>query len=276
MAYAIVRRLYAVSSPVKPNHAKLAKSQPTDDLQLPPSLELLWGLREAGSRGPRRGLTLARIVDAGITVAEAEGVGALSMARIAKEVGVGTMSLYRYVASKDELLAAMVDTALGAPPHPAADEDWRAGLTRWAVGVRNAYRSQPWSLRVPISGPPLGPNNVAWLDNALAAMVDTPLSEQDKLSCVLLVSGFVRNDVTLALDFAEAAGGAPQMPGYGQLLARLTTAEELPSLHRAIASGSLDDPDDPDIEFNFGLARILDGIAELMATKRTRPSRRRR
>jgi AcrR family transcriptional regulator len=248
----------------------MAKSQPPEEPQqpqLPPSLELLWGLREAGSRGPRRGLTLARIVDAGISVAQTEGVGALSMARIATELDVGTMSLYRYVASKDELLSAMVDTALGAPPTPAAEEDWRAGLTRWAVGVRNAYRSQPWSLRVPISGPPLGPNNVAWLDNALAALAETPLTEQEKLSCVLLVSGFVRNDVTLALDFAQASGGAPQMPGYGQLLARLTTAQERPSLHRAIASGSLDDPDDPDAEFNFGLTRILDGIAALIAVK---------
>lgn len=240
---------------------------PPDDLQLPPSLELLWGLREPGSRGPRRGLTLARIVDAGIRVAQAEGVGALSMARIARELGVGTMSLYRYVASKDELLTTMVDTALGTPPPAGADEDWRAGLTRWAVGVRIAYHSHPWSLRVPISGPPLGPNNVAWLDNALAALGATPLAEQEKLSCVLLVSGFVRNDVTLALDFAQAGGGAPQMPGYGQLLARLTSAEERPSLHRAIASGSLDDPDDPDAEFNFGLTRILDGIAALIAAK---------
>lgn len=254
----------------------MAKPKPTDDLQLPPSLELLWGLREAGSRGPRRGLTLRRVVDAGIHVAQTEGVAALSMARIAKELGVGTMSLYRYVASKDELLTTMVDTALGAPPAAAAGEDWRAGLTRWAVGVRTRYHSQPWSLRVPISGPPLGPNNVAWLDNALAALVDTPLTEQEKLSCVLLVSGFVRNDVTLALDFAEASGDSPQMPGYGQLLARLTTAEELPSLHRAIASGSLDDPDDPDVEFNFGMARILDGIAALMATKGTQPPTRRR
>jgi AcrR family transcriptional regulator len=219
--------------------------EPTDEPQLPPSIELLWGLREAGSRGPRRGLSLARIVEAGI--------------------GVGTMSLYRYVESKDELLQAMVDTALGSPPVPGAGEDWRAGLMRWAVGVRAAYHGHPWALRVPISGPPLGPNNVAWLDNALAAMADTPLTEHDKLSCVLLVSGFVRNDVTLALDFAQASGGAPQMPGYGQLLARLTTAEELPSLHRAIASGSLDDPDDPDVEFNFGMARILDGIAALVS-----------
>jgi AcrR family transcriptional regulator len=243
----------------------MTKPEPTEEPQLPPSIELLWGLREAGSRGPRQGLSLARIVEAGISVAQTEGVAALSMARIAKELGVGTMSLYRYVESKDELLQTMVDTALGAPPAPGPGEDWRAGLMRWAVAVRAAYHGDPWALRVPISGPPLGPNNVAWLDNALAAMADTPLTEQDKLSCVLLVSGFVRNDVTLALDFAQASGGAPQMPGYGQLLARLTTAEELPSLHRAIASGSLDDPDDPDVEFNFGMARILDGIAALVS-----------
>ena len=243
---------------------------PPDDLQLPPSIELAWGLREVGSRGPRRGLTLERIVAAGVAVAQSEGVGALSMARIAKELGVGTMSLYRYVAAKDELLTMMVDTALGTPPPPAPGEDWRAGLTRWAVGVRTAYQRHPWTLRVPISGPPLGPNNVAWLDNALDAMAGTPLTEQEKLSCVLLVSGFVRNDVTLTVDFAEASGGQQVMPGYGQLLARLTTAEQLPALHRAIASGSLDDPDDPDVEFNFGLERILDGIAALMATKRRR------
>jgi hypothetical protein len=142
------------------------------------------------------------------------------------------------------------------------------------VGVRTAYQRHPWGLRVPISGPPLGPNNVAWLDNALAALAPTPLTEQEKLSSVLLVSGFVRNEATLSADFAAAAGGDQVMPGYGRLLGRLTSAEQFPSLHEAIASGSLDDPDDPDAEFNFGLERILDGVAALMAAKRTRHPRR--
>ena len=248
----------------------MTQPDPPDDLQLPPSIELAWGLREVGSRGPRRALMLEQIVAAGIAVAQGEGVGALSMARIAKELGVGTMSLYRYVAAKDELLTIMVDTALGTPPPPAPGEDWRAGLTRWAVGVRTAYQRHPWTLRVPISGPPLGPNNVAWLDNALDALAGTPLTEQEKLSTVLLVSGFVRNEATLTADFAAASGGEQVMPGYGRLLARLTSAEQLPALHRAIVSGSLDDPDDTDAEFNFGLERILDGVAALMSTKRRR------
>src|ERR1700761_6715795 len=116
--------------------------------EIPPSIELAWGRRDVGTRGPKRGLTLARIVDAGIEVALSDGVQALSMARVAGELGVGTMSLYRYVSAKDELLTLMVDTALGPPPPPDPQEDWLAGLTRWAEAVRAAYRRHPWSLRV--------------------------------------------------------------------------------------------------------------------------------
>jgi AcrR family transcriptional regulator len=232
---------------------------------IPPSIELAWGLRRDGTRGPRRGLTLEAIVAAGIEVAATDGVGALSMARIAKQLDVGTMSLYRYVAAKDELLTLMVDTALGSPPPLPQAGGWRAGLTAWCDAVRDAYRRHPWSLRVPISGPPLGPNNVAWLDRALDALAETRLSEQDKLSCVLVLSGFVRNDATLTADFAAAANSELVMPGYGTLLAEITSAEEFPSLHRAIASGALDDEDDPDVEYRFGLARLLDGISELVA-----------
>jgi len=236
-----------------------------DPPEIPPSIELAWGLRDRGRRGPKPGLTLDRIVKAGIKVALTEGVGALSMARVAGELGVGTMSLYRYVAAKDELLTLMVDAALAAPPAAEGESaDWRSGLTRWAVGLRDAYRRHPWSLRVPISAPPLGPNNVAWLEHALRALAETPLSEQDKLSCILLISGFVRNDATLTADFAAATGGEPVMPGYGRVLGRLTDAERFPALHAAIASGALDDEDDIDAEFNFGLCRILDGIEALI------------
>jgi AcrR family transcriptional regulator len=232
---------------------------------IPPSIALAWGRRPRATRGPKPGLTLDRIVAAGIKIAMTEGIGALSMTRVAAELGVGTMSLYRYVAAKDELLTLMVDTALGPPPPAPPDEDWRAGLTRWAVGVRAAYRRHPWSLRVPISAPPLGPNNVAWLDNALAALADTPLSEQQKLSSVLLLSGFVRNDVTLNLDLAAGAGGEQVMPSYARMLGALIEGGDFPALAAALASGALEDEDDPDSEFEFGLARILDGVAALIA-----------
>jgi AcrR family transcriptional regulator len=232
---------------------------------VPEVIAQAWGLREAAARGPKRGLSLDRILDAAIRLAATEGLGGLSMSRVASALGVGTMSLYRYVAAKDDLLLLMVDAALGVPPADIAGApDWRTGLTRWATGVRAAYRTHPWSLRVPISGPPLGPHNVAWLEAALQSLHGTPLPEEQKLSVVLLLSGFVRNEVTLTTDIAAASRGRPMMMPYGAMLSRLTDARDFPALHRAIATGALDDDDDLDKEFEFGLACILDGVDALI------------
>jgi AcrR family transcriptional regulator len=243
---------------------------------IPPSIELAWGLREPGSRGPKRGLTLEAIVAAGIHAALSDGLESLSMGRVAKELGVGTMSLYRYVASKDELLTLMVDAALGPPADsPQAGQSWRNGMTQWAVSLLEAYRRHPWALKVPINAPPLGPNNVAWLEWALRSMAQTPLSEQQKLSSVLLISGFVRNDATLTADFAAGRQGETVIPGYGALLSQVIEPSRFPALERAIASGALDDEDDPDREFRFGLERVLDGIELLIGQTDTagrRPS----
>ena len=237
-------------------------TQRPEQAWLSPGIELAWGRQARPRRGPKPALTLDQVVAAGIKVAQAEGIAALSMARVAAELGSSTMALYRYVSAKDDLLALMVDTALGPPP-AISSTDWRAGLTTWATTLRARYRAHAWSLRVPISGPPLAPNNVAWLDNALQCQSQTSLTEQQKLSAVLLLSGFVRNEATLTVDLAEHNDG-PVMPGYGAMLKALTSPRDFPALHRAIESGSLDDDDDPDLEFDFGLARILDGLALLM------------
>jgi AcrR family transcriptional regulator len=234
---------------------------------IPPSIELAWGLRAAGTRGPKPGLSLERIVTAGIEVAAGEGLEALSMARVAARLDVGTMSLYRYVAAKDELLTLMVDAALGTPPMAEdPEDDWRAGLTAWATGVHDAYGRHPWALRVPISAPPLGPNNVAWLEHALRSLAVTRLSEQQKLSTVLMLSGFVRSASTLTADMT-ANGTAPTPPAYGSMLRGLIDAERFPALHRAVESGALDDDEGLDAEFHFGLERILDGVEAMIAAQ---------
>ncbi|PZF90627.1 TetR/AcrR family transcriptional regulator, partial [Micromonospora deserti] len=86
------------------------------DIDLPESVEIAWGLRERPGKGPRRSLTLEQVVAAGIRVAETEGLPAVSMSRVAGELGVATMSLYRYVSAKSDLLELMADAAYGDPP----------------------------------------------------------------------------------------------------------------------------------------------------------------
>ena len=92
------------------------------------SLQLLWGRRERNERGPKRGLTVERIVTAAIELADAEGLDAASMRRVADRLGVGAMSLYRYVPGKTELLELMLDTIHGEDRAEAPTGNWREQL----------------------------------------------------------------------------------------------------------------------------------------------------
>lgn len=238
---------------------------------LPASIEAAWGLRERPHKGPKRGLSLDRIVDAAVKIATAEGLAAVSMSRVAAELGAATMSLYRYVAAKDELLMLMVDAAIGPPPPDPPLVDWRAGLSSWAWAYLDLLRRCPWVVRVPISAPPMTPNNIAWFERGLSAMRNTRLDGGEKVGVILLISGYVRSVATLEADITEAMAAAgtsePVWTSYGRLLAKLTDAEHFPALHEVIATGALDDDpeqQDPDEDFVFGLERVLDGIEALM------------
>jgi AcrR family transcriptional regulator len=243
---------------------------------LPASIEAAWGLRARPNKGPRPALSLERIVAAAVRVAAADGLQAVSMSRVAADLGVSTMSLYRYVAAKEELLALMADLTFEAPPAPRGpDESWRDGLSRWAWTELAVYRRNPWVLRIPISGPPVTPNAMAWLERGLDALRDTGLEEGEKLSVMLLLTGYVRSQATFQADIAAAqAAGAAQpgpemMSSYGRLLARLTDRQRFPALHGVLAAGVFDEPDDGDDEFVFGLERVLDGIETLIENRRT-------
>ncbi|MFD5766287.1 TetR/AcrR family transcriptional regulator [Streptomyces sp. NPDC127049] len=238
---------------------------------LPPSIEAVWGLRERPTKGPKPGLSQDRIVAAAVELASAEGLAAVSMGRVAKELGVSTMSLYRYVSAKQELYVLMQEAATGAPPEGLVDPEagWREGLERVARELREIYRRSPWLLRVPVSGPPSTPNGVAWWEQLLRAMAGTGLDAGEKLAVTLLLAGFVKNEALMMAELAEAveaAGAEPQeaMLQYSRTLRRLVDPEAFPEVAKVIDSGVLDHADDPDDEFRFGLARILDGVAALV------------
>jgi AcrR family transcriptional regulator len=244
-----------------------------DGIALPASFETVWGVRARPAKGPRRGLSLERIVEAAINVAVADGLEAVSMSRVAADLGSAPMSLYRYVASKSELLDLMADAALGRPPEPSAPgEGWRPGLARWAWAERAVIQRHTWWLRIPIGGPPVTPNQVAWLEHGLRCLAGTGLAENEKMSVILLVSGYVRNEVTLMADIesaSRASGLDPGqvMPAYGRTLTKLIDRDRFPALHRVIDAGVMDADDGPDDEFVFGLERILDGVDVLVRAR---------
>jgi AcrR family transcriptional regulator len=238
-------------------------SEEPDEAPIPRALELLWRAPSPSRR--TGGLTRERIVTAAIDLADADGLGALSMARLAERLGCGTMSLYRHVANKDELVVFMLSEAPAPPPAPPDGANWRDTLSDWASGLWDVYHRHPWVLQAASSGPPADPGQLAWLDAGLATLADTPLSERDKLAAVMAVLHFVRGAAALSVET-----GAFDNSGYSDLLRRLVDPARFPALMTAVGAGVFDGSDeDPLTEFRSGVAQLLDGIAT-----RIRPSRR--
>ncbi len=243
-----------------------------EETGLPASFEMAWGVRERPTKGPKRALSLERVVAAAVAVADAEGIGAVSMGRVATELGMSAMSLYRYVGSKDELVALMVDQALDPVPQLAGPDGWRAGLERWAWAELAAYRRHPWALQVPITAPPVTPRSIAFLEQGLRCLAGTPLEPNEKMSVILTLTSYTRSWATLRsqIDAAVTAGDPTAvnvLTNYAAILGALTDPAEFPALHEVLAANVIDPADDDEEDFVFGLARILDGTAALISSR---------
>jgi AcrR family transcriptional regulator len=266
--------------------AEQAQPDPVS-LPLPPGLDLLWGRRERGRRGPRPGLSADAIVDAAVRVADAEGLEAVSMARVASELGFTTMSLYRHVASKDELLQLMWNaSALGAENLVLEGEGWRAKVLMWATIQRDMMDQHPWITQMPMAAPPLAPNSLHFVERGMAAFDGTGLPAADRIQVIGLISSYTLNEARMAYDaaramkhLAAAGAGAGQsgvpatLPTFEALLRELIDERTYPHLYRlawAPEAGTSEPPDER-AEFLFGLDRILDGVQVLI--DRTRQAR---
>jgi AcrR family transcriptional regulator len=239
--------------------------------ELPRVLRLLWGHDEPARPGPKPGLSIGAIAAAAVKIADADGLGAVSMAKVAAELGFTTMSLYRYVASKDDLYVVMLDEAYGPPElGDLTGLGWRERLTVWATAARDMLLQRPWILQVPISEPPLAPNQMSWMEAGLQALAGTGLTEQEKLSSMLLVDVYVRGIIQLTtyMRFANKQAGITEQEAdlvYGRRLEAVIDPDQLPGVAAAFGSGSLTDGSDfATDEFGFGLGAVLDGIAALI------------
>lgn len=232
--------------------------------ELPRGIALAWGVAANPQRGPKREMSVERIVDAAVDLADAEGIGAVSMAAVAAKLGFTPMSLYRYVSAKDDLLLLMQEQATGLPPESHLDHDgWRDRLRALFEAQVLLYLRHPWMLSLPINGSPITPNSSAWLDASLAALGQTPLTAEERLAVALAVTGDARWCGIVQAGYTEQARGTGLSADEvaereAALYDRVIDAEGFPALRRAIDEGIFTSAADP---FRFGVERLLDGVA---------------
>jgi len=257
--------------------------------QLRRSLELLWGEEPRPARGPRPTLTLDRVVAAATALADREGIDALSMRRVAADLGVGTMSLYRYVPGKAELLALMLDRvsdpvecAAGVAPAsaaPAAEiSGWRDVLAMVARGTYRMYLRHPWLIQVNWTRPVMGPNSLAGIELFMRGLSGLPLTDQERVSLLITLDGFVTGVARQQVQHAALAGETGMTDEE-------FWSHQAPVLAKAMESGAYPAmaalSEDAfglgwDATFEFGLARLLDGVAALIESRSHSTGTRRR
>jgi AcrR family transcriptional regulator len=221
-------------------------------------------------RGPSGGaLGAEAIVAAGVAVADAEGLAALSMRRVAAELDAAPMSLYRHVRDKDELLLQMMDAAISEVALPEPPTDWRAGLEVAARALWAGFRRHPWlPAALSLTRPQLLPGALEYSEWVLGVLSGAGWDPTTTFTTHLTVFTFVRG---LAMNLeteaeAEAASGLTDdewMSSQESALTALVADGRHPTFARVLSSMDFDM--DLDALFEFGLQRLLAGIAALSA-----------
>jgi AcrR family transcriptional regulator len=253
------------------------------------SMELLWGrTAKGGARGPKQGTDLESVVRAAIEIADADGLDAVSMRRVAERLGLGTMSLYTYVPGKGELLDLMLDTVYGelSPDIGRSAPSSREALEALARDQWDFHHRHPWTLYVASSRAVLGPNESDSYEAALSVVADIGVPARDAVAIVDSLSMYVRGAAREAVEAAAAEGvtGMSELEWWtarDEILTEKMTDDRFPTLGRLEAEGAFAVPPDAENynlrfivdDFEFGLQRLLDGFD---AHVRAAPSTRRR
>ncbi|MFC4909953.1 TetR/AcrR family transcriptional regulator [Actinomadura gamaensis] len=241
------------------------------------SLELLWGVRERPRRGPRPKLTPEQIVDRAIEIADADGLEAVSIRRIAEDLGVSPMSIYTYVPGKAELLDAMLDRAMGEIVPPGDEPSgWRERVSHVARENWRIYHAHPWLLQVATGRPPLGPNLLGKYEHELNTVEGLGLTDVEMDSAIALINGLAESAARTSVNRAQAERrtGMTDLEWWeatAPFLEKQVDLSRYPLGSRvgSAAGEAYGSPVGPEYAFEFGLALILDGIEALIAARRT-------
>ncbi len=241
-------------------------------------IDLIWTRPERTSPAKAPPLSREYIVAAAIEIADAEGIEALSMRRIAGKLGVGTMSLYWHVPSKQDLLELMLDAALGEIELPEQlYGDWRADLRKVSLQMRNVLLHHPWLASLFDNRSSLGPNGLRHSEFSLAAIdglgLDFFTMKRVLVTVDSYVLGFVLN--TAAEEEARRRSGLSEQEwqtAVGPYLREVFASGKYPTFARRI--NEEEESSDQEADFVFGLDCVLDGIAAHIAKHRPPSSNR--
>lgn len=225
----------------------------------------LWAPAAPSRRGPRATLSVDRIVEAAIELADAEGIGAVSMSRLGKALGVTPMALYRHISGKDELLARIADEIARDAPTIPADAGWREGLELWMRAQIEMAIARPWYLDLPLSTVLPGPHRLRWIDQGFQILEGLPLTAEEKLELIGTLAEHVLGESRVQ---AESVAADNPYADLEIMLQRYADPDTYPHLFAAMATWDpeQDVPDDHD-DLAFGLQIVLDGVEAFIARK---------
>jgi len=237
-----------------------------------PASQPIWTRPQPGARRPR--FSREQIAAAALTIADAEGFDAVSIRRIAAALGAGTMSLYRYISAKSDLVALMDDAIMGESlvPDDELPDDWREALAMIARYTRAALLRHPWAVKALQGGGAasqdgaFGPNGIRHFEQSLAAVAGAPLDTAAKLDLITLVDDYVFGHVLRAGEVQARSddndpGHAAEIAGYIQRQIATGQFPHLEKLTHDPAAQTLTDPGRQDERFERGLRSLLDGAA---------------
>jgi len=229
--------------------------------------ELIWMRPERAAKGPAPSKSRQEIAAAAVALADAEGLEAVSMRRIASALEMGTASLYGYVGSKDEMYDLMVDGVEGEDgPPPPVSGDWRGDLSRLAHRIRESVIRHPWMASIAAGRPNFGPNSLAWIEYGLAAMDGIGLTVDEMLIASEMLQAFVRGFTVRELAEQQAlrrTGLDADEWGrvLGPYLQRLQDSGRYPRFTRIVQDAQVPHAKNrQELMFATGLGRILDSI----------------
>ncbi|MEU3655826.1 TetR/AcrR family transcriptional regulator [Streptomyces sp. NPDC032161] len=225
--------------------------------------EVIWARPERAGRGPKPAFSRADIAAAAVRIADAEGFDAVSMRKVAAELGCGTMSLYNYVPRKEDLHELMLDAVSGDYEYPEPSGDWRADLIALAHQARAMMHRHTWMPRLmsPVYG--FSPNALRYLEYALSCLDGVDARFGEKMELVAMVNGVVTTYVANEIATAERSRSLPWSEEREHavrteyLISQIATGK-----YPRMAAAFAEDPGPIDMDgvFDRALGRVLDSF----------------